>query len=452
MKTRQTRENEWTQLAKGLLDRARHKDLDLLARFSASRRLSVRVTRGELEQLRQSSPSDVSLRVFRGERTVSGSTSHVDEAGLAALLDRLVASVDLVDPDAANGLAEPELLVAKGTPLDLYDESLESLDVDRARALAAEAEKASFAVDPRVKNSSGASCGVAIGQQMLVSSGGARGTELWSSVSLSASPIAEDDQGEKFSDGWWEERHHMGDLPAPETIGRIAGSRALSMMGARRVKTGRFPVLFAPETAGALIGHLFESIAGDAIYKRSSFLVDREGTLVASPLLTLVDDPLRLRGLSSAAFDAEGVATRRQVLVEKGVLQLIPCDTYAARKLRRRSTGHSGGGGSVRSFNLFVEAGSQSPEQLLEALGTGLFVTSFIGFGFNRATGDFSRGVRGFWVEKGKVMHPVQEVTVSGHLGALLDSITAVGSDLVFRAGTDSPSLLVSEMMVSGID
>jgi PmbA protein len=221
------------------------------------------------------------------------------------------------------------------------------------------------------------------------------------------------------------------------------------MLGAGTGETGRFPVLFAPETACALVDLLFQCASGTAIYRNASFLAGKEGEAIASPLVSVVSDPMRPRGLGSTPFDAQGVATSRRLLLDQGLLAFYPCDTFSARRLQRQSTGHAGSGG-LSSHNLFVENGVRAPEEMLKQMGEGLLVTAFIGFGFNQATGDFSRGIRGFWVEGGRPVRPVQEMTVAGNLGEMLKDVVAVGNDLEHRFGTDSPSLLVREMSVAG--
>ena len=440
---------EWKRLAKGVLKDAGEEKLEARLTFKTNDNLSVKVRLGELEELRQSNPAGVSLRVNLGKRSVSGSTSHLTEDHLAGLLRRLAANVKLVDEDEANGLPEKELLFTGQSSLDLYDCELEKMTVDQAREMALACEGASMAVDKRITNSGGASVSVSRTSRFVCDSRGLSAAANSSYVSISANPIAEDTEGNKFSDWWFSTSRHLEDLKAAKDVGRIAGERSVSLIGARKVKTGDYPVLFDPMTANALLEHLFQCISGTAVYKNSTYLAGEEGKSVASELVTVVDDPARARGISSASFDLEGVATARRVLVDKGVLKLYPCNTFAARRLGRKSTGHAGPEG-VTSYNLYVENGTSSREELLKKLGTGLYATSFIGFGFNQATGDFSRGVRGFWAEDGKIVHPVHEITVAGSLGKMLADVTAVGNDLEFRFGTDCPSLLVKEMTVSG--
>lgn len=441
---------EWRALSEATLARAKELGVELELKFGASDALSVKVRKGDLDELRQSAPFGVSLRVFKGQRAVSASSSHVDKRSVLELLERAADNVTLVDEDAANGLPEKELLYAGSGALDVFDAKIAEITVDRAIDMAKTAEDAAFAVDQRITNSSGASVGVNSGVTAIFNSSGLAALQPRTSVSLSVSPVAEDEEGEKYSSGWWHSARFVTDLAAPAEVGRTAGERCVALIGAEKVKTGRFPVVFAPETAKDLVNILFGSVSGTSVYKKSTFLTDAEGTVVASDLVTIVDDPLRPRGLGSAPFDAEGVATSRRVLVDKGTLEFYPCNAFAARRLGRKSTGHSAGGNSVSSHNLYLEQGTTAPDEILAGVEEGLFVTAFIGFSFNQATGDFSRGVRGFWVKDGKLGKPVQETTVSGNLGQMFKDIVAVGNDLVFRFGTDSPTLKIKEMTVSG--
>lgn len=441
---------EWGALAKSVLSRAKELGVELELKFGASDALSVKIRKGELDELRQSAPFGVSLRVFKGQRAVSAASSHVDERSVLELLGRAADNVALVDEDAANGLPDRDLLYSGKSKLEVFDADVATVTVDRAIDMATEAEEAAFAVDSRITNSSGASVGVNTGAFAIYNSLGLATFQLRSSVSLSVSPVAEDEEGEKYAGGWWHSARFAADLAAPKAVGEIAGQRCVALIGAEKVKTGKFPVVFAPETAKDLVSLLFGCVTGTAMYKKSTFLTDSEGKVIASDLVTIVDDPLRLRGLGSAPFDAEGVATSRQVLVENGTLKFYPCDTFSARRLGRKSTGHGGGGNSVTSHNLYLEAGATPPEDILAAVGEGLFVTAFIGFSFNQATGDFSRGVRGFWVKDGKLGKPVQETTVSGNLGQMFKDVVAVGNDLTFRFGTDSPTIRIDNLMVSG--
>jgi len=449
------RTEHWQDLAAGLLKAASSKKIGLEVRFYERGNLSVKVRRGEVEEIRRTGPFGAGMRVFKDGRSVSAATAKTDSDNLDGVLARLLDNVALVDPDDANGLPEAELLYdGSGPDLQLHDDEAAALTVEKAEDMARTCEQAAFDADPSIKNSSGAGVGVDFGRGWLFNTDGLSAVNATSSVGVWASPVAEDDEGNKKSESWWHNAHHLADLEDAAAVGRIAAQRASRMLGAVKAPTGKYPVLFTPETAGVLVSTLFESVSGTAVYKESTFLGDKEGERIGSELVTVVDDPHRVRGLASRPFDGEGVACRPATLLEAGTLRFFPCDTFAARKLGRKSTGHSSRGmagtGGVGSSNLYLVRGDKSPEELMKQMGEGLLVTSFIGFGFNMATGDFSRGVEGFWVKDGEPHHPVHEITVSDNLGAIFEEVVGVGSDLEFRQGTDSPSLLIREMTVSG--
>ncbi|HXY41533.1 MAG TPA: metallopeptidase TldD-related protein, partial [Vicinamibacteria bacterium] len=233
-----------------------------------------------------------------------------------------------------------------------------------------------------------------------------------------------------------------------------AAERTLRRLGARQVPTAEVPVVFDPETAAELLGSLFSAISGYAVFRNATFLRDQLGQPVASPLLTMVDDGRRMRGLGSRPFDGEGLPTRRNSPVERGVLRHWLCDSYSARKIGARPTGSArrgvGGGPSVGAGNLYFEPGASKPEAIVGEVERGLYVTDLIGFGVNVTTGDYSQGAVGHWIEKGRLVHPVHEVTIAGNLRQMLRDVDAVGDDLVFRGSSASPTLRIRKMTVSG--
>ncbi len=441
---------EWEVLAKAVLNKASELGLQAELRLGLGQRLSVRVRKGQTEAIRQSTSTGASLRLLKGARSVSGSTAPLELSRVLALLERLSQNVALVTEDPFMTLPEADLLLKGALPdLNLYDDAVVGLSAERCAQLAAQAETAAAAADPRITNFEDSTMGWEASYRGLYSTQGVAVVEPSSYVSLETNPVAEDDKGNKFADGWFTHGRFVSDLDTPEAVGKEAARRVVSLMGAGTTPTGKFPVLFNPEVARGLLAHLVEAVSGTNLYKKASYLTDKLGQQVASPLITVVDDPLLPKGLQSSACDSEGVATSRKVWVDQGIWKVIPTDTYSARKLNLHSTGNAGGG-AVRPFNLTIQNGTTPPDELLKKLGTGLWVTAFIGFGFNLATGDFSRGARGFWVEEGKVVRPVQEITVSGNLDAMFKSALAVGNDLEHRFGMDTPSLLIDGITVSG--
>jgi PmbA protein len=228
------------------------------------------------------------------------------------------------------------------------------------------------------------------------------------------------------------------------------------MLDARRVPTQQVPIVFSPEMARGILGSLFNAISGDAIWRSASFLAGKLGQSIAAPNLTLIDDGTLPGGFGSAPFDGEGLATRRNVFVRNGVLESYVLHGYTARKLKMASTASAGrglaGNPYTRSYNLFIEAGSQTPEEILSSTRTGLYVTRLMGQGVNLVTGDYSRGAAGLWIQDGKLTYPVQEITIAGNLKEMLQNISAIGNDLVFRSSTAAPTLRIEGMTVAGGD
>jgi PmbA protein len=265
--------------------------------------------------------------------------------------------------------------------------------------------------------------------------------------------VVEDEGGKKRRGHYWTGHRHLSGLESIEVVGRRAAERTLRQLGPRKVPTARAPVVFEADAARSLVSSFIGCVLGGSVWRRSSYLAEREGSRVASPLVHIIDDPLIPRGPGSRAFDGEGLASRQNVVVEAGVLRTFLLDSYSARKLGRQSTasaGRSGGGISAGTSNLIMSAGEQSPEEIIRATPRGLYVTEMMGFGFNAVTGDFSRGATGFWIEDGKLAFPVSEITISSNLDQMLQNIDAVGSDLVLKSSLACPTLRVSQMTIAG--
>jgi PmbA protein len=255
-------------------------------------------------------------------------------------------------------------------------------------------------------------------------------------------------------DYWWSQARAFRDLDQPEEVGREAARRTLRMLDARRVATQQAPVIFAPEVARGLVGAVFDAASGDAIYRQASIFAGKLGEAVAAESVTVVDDGTIPGGFGTSPFDAEGLPSRRTVIVEKGVLRSYILNTYTGRKLSMKSTGNAGrglaGNPYVDAGNLFLEAGTQPADEILRGVQQGLYVTRLMGQGVNLVTGDYSRGAAGLWIENGELTYPVHEITIAGNLKDMLRNITAVGNDLVFRGATAAPTLRVDGMTIAG--
>jgi PmbA protein len=441
------------ELATDLMRRARGAGADAADVIAATGNdFSVTVRLGEVETLEQAGSKALGLRVFVGKRSALTYTSDFSPAALQSLVDETVAMARVTGEDAASGLPD-QWAPAEDVELGMFDPSPATLPTEDRIEWARRCEKAAMAFSPEIDNSSGATFGAGDDTVVLANSAGFLGSYRTSNVTGSVVPVAQRD-GEMQRDFWYTTGRGLSDLITPEEVGRIAGERTVRRLGSRQVPTCEAPVVFDPETAAELMGHLFRAVSGYSVFRNATFLKDRLGEQVASPLLTLVDEGRRPRGLGSRPFDGEGLPTRRNVPVERGVLRTFLCDSYAARKIGGTPTGVArrgvGGAPSVGASNLYFEAGATTPEQIVGEVERGLLVTDLIGFGVDLVSGDFSQGAAGHWIEKGKLAYPVHEITIAGNLKQMLMDVDAVGSDLVFRGSSAAPTLRIKKMTISG--
>ena len=427
---------------------------ECVLRFGAE--LSTKVRLGKPELVEEAGHRSIGLRVMKGKQVASTSTSDLSDAGIDRAVTDALELVEISQEDPFAGPADPKLLVepARAPDLDLYDPAGGELDAAKAIVIATAGEDAARAFDPRITNSEGATFGRNAGGVAVVLSSGFRAAYSGSYQSLSVVPVSNDEGGKKRRGYHWTAKRHLAELDPADEVGREAARRTLRKLGAKTVTTCEVPVVFDPDAARAILGLLASSVMGSAIWRKSSYLVGREGTRVASDLIDVVDDPLIRRAPGSRPYDGEGLASRKNVVVEKGVLRTYLCDSYSARKLLRESTGSAsrGGGGGVgaSTSNFILSPGTESHDAIVKGTKRGLYVTDMMGFGFNAVTGDFSRGANGFWIENGELAFPVSEVTISLNVDELWKRVDAVGDDLDLRTSMASPTFRVAKMTVAG--
>lgn len=420
---------------------------DAVAMRSVSQ--SVQVRQGAVEESERSEGNDMGLRVFVGPRQAVVSTNDVARADVDELARRAVAMARATPEDKFAGLADADRLARSFPDLDLVDRNLPT--VAELENMAKRAEAAGRAVKG-VTNSEGASASAGIGGTVLMTSHGFSGAYLGSRYSLSMSAIAGEGTAME-TDYDFSSTIHRKDLDAPEKVGRTAGERAVERLNPRKVTTKKVPVMFDPRVSGSLVSHLAGAINGAAIARKTSFLKDKLGERLFASNIEIIDDPLRPRGLRSRPFDAEGVTVRKSSLVEQGVLKTWLLDTATARELGLKTTGHANRSASSSPSpgpsNLHLAPGKMSPQQMLNEIEEGFYVTDLIGMGVNSVTGDYSRGAAGFWIENGEKKYPVSEVTIAGHLLEIFRTLTPA-DDLEFRYGTNAPTLRVEGLTIAG--
>lgn len=409
---------------------------------SESRGLNVGVRMGEVETVESNQDRGIGVTVYFGRRKGSASTGDVRDESLAATVAQACAIARHTEEDEAAGLADADLMAKDLREFDTWHPADVSADAAVARALACEG--AGRAVDARIGNSDGASFGSGQSLGVYANSHGFVGHERDSHYTLGCALIA--GEGEAMQrDGWYSTALSLDGVEEAASVGRRAAERALSRLDPRSVATTTMPVIFSAEVARSLIGHYVSAVSGGALYRRASFLCDSVGQPVFPDWFAIEENPFLPRGFRSAAFDAEGVATRRSHLVEGGIVQRYVLGSYSARKLGLATTANAGG-----VHNLEVTPNAPDLEALLRGQTRALLVTELMGQGTNLITGDYSRGAAGFMVENGEIAYPVDGITIAGNLRTMFDAIEAVGGDIDPRSHIRTGSILVGRMTVAG--
>jgi len=437
-------------IAQQLIDRCRARGASQ-AEVSCSEEhgLNVNVRMGAVETVESTSDRGIAVTVYFGQRKGSASTADLREESLDSTVEQACAIARFTEDDPAAGLADAELMAplpADGRFPDFDAWHPWALDADHAIDLALACETAGRDSDPRIENSDGASVGSSASLGVYANSHGFVGRDRSTQHTIGCALIA--GRGEDMQrDGWYTTALAVEDLESPGAVGRRAAERAASRLQPRSLATAEIPVVFSAEMARSLIGHLLGAVSGGALYRRASFLLDSAGKQLFPEWFAIDELPFMRRGFRSAAYDAEGVATRESALVADGVLQRYVLGSYSARKLGLQSTANAGG---VHNLQVYANAADQAA--MLRAMHRGLFVTELMGQGVNPVTGDYSRGAAGFWVEDGKITFPVDGITVAGNLKSMFAAIEMVGSDIDPRSHIRTGSLLIGKMTVAGGD
>lgn len=403
--------------------------------------LSVGVRLGEVETVEHSRDRGFGVTAYFGKRKGSASTADLAPDSIAKTIEQACAIAKYTEEDPYTGLADPGRLAKEFPDLDLWHPW--RIDAQEAIRLGVEIENAGRTYHG-ITNSEGASVQAGESLSVLATSAGFVGRERGTRHMLSCALIAGDDAGMQ-RDYWYESVRAAGDFGDPAAIGRKAAERTLSRLNARELSTRESPVLFAPEVARGLVGHLVSAVSGGALYRKSSFLVDHVGKSIFPHFVDIVEKPRLLRGHASGNFDSEGVATSERSLLKSGVLERYVLGSYSARKLGLESTGNAGG-----IHNLIVKTGDDDFAAMLKKLGTGLLVTEVMGQGVSIITGDYSRGASGFWVENGAIAYPVEGITIASNLREMFRGIAAIGADVDPRSHILTGSILIDRMTIAG--
>ena len=443
-----------TELLSDIVNQAvKHGATEVEAVGVESTEFHAEVRLGVVEKLQEAASRGIGLRVLFHSRQASSSTSDVSPQAINEMISSAIEMAKLTSVDDAAALPYGDELALEIADLGLYDPGVSELTTERKIEMARFAEEAARGADPRIANSEGSACSTTESKTILVTSAGFAGEYRGTTCALTVAPIAKVG-GQMQVSVWGDRQRALASLDSPEALGREAARRALRKLNARKVMTQEAPIVFESSAVEELLGDFFVAVDGYSIFRRASFLVGRLGETVAAPALTVIDDGRMRGGVGSRPFDGEGLATRRTVVVENGVLKNYLLNTYTARKLGLRSTASAmralTGAPVVGFSNFFIAPGVYQADEIIASVKNGFYVTEMIGFGFNAVTGDFSRGASGWWIEDGKLAFPVEEVTVAGNFRDMLRGVEMIGNDLRFRGRAAAPTIKIDRMMISG--
>lgn len=410
---------------------------------------------GKAENIKQARTRGLGVRVFVDNRVAVVYSSDLRDDSLKDLTRRAVNLAQQSSTDEFAGLP-PGPLVTKvtGEALQLYDEKVVALTPDQKIAMAIEMEKTALAYDPRIKRLDGCSVVSQAGSATLASSNGGVLQYQGTGISLFCNPLADEGDGKQQSGWYGSTSRSLAAAETPEEVATEGAKRAVERIGARTVKTQKVPVIMHPDIAAQWISNLFGAFSGDDIFKKTSYLTEKLGEKIAADLVTLIDDGTMKGGISSAPFDGEGLPTRRNVLIDKGTCKMFTYDSYWARKAGTKSTGNANrsytGVPGIGHRNLYLENGKSTPDEIMKSVDSGFYMVDEGAFGYNPTTGNYSYQAAGFWIEKGAIAFPVQEVTAASSTLDMLKNITMVGNDLKFNGSVNAPTILIAEMTISG--
>jgi len=442
---------DYTKLTSGLVEKALKLGADAAEVYlETGRNLSIQVLNGEIETIEEASSAGIGFRVIVEGKIGFSHCNDLSENSLEDTLQKAIDFAKLTTPDENNILpGDSEMTEIDG----LFDPEIATIPMDKKIEMALEVERLALS-DPRISKSSGSGYGESEGEVYIANSNGLSKNYKSNGCSIGVSVVAEKGE-QKNTGGEYCTRRFFADLDALDKIAKKAADDAASLIDPEMIKTQRAAVIIDSETTGSLIRGIIGALNGERVAQGASFLKDKMNKQFASPLLTIIDDGVRPRGMGSAPFDGEGVPTQKRVLVEKGVVKGFIYNTIAAKRAGVGSTGNASRRGftslpGIGTHNILVEPGDKTPEEIIAATAKGLLVTQITGYGINSVSGNFSGGVSGFWIENGKKGHPVKGATIAGIAEKILNAIDMMGNDVDLNRSFAVPTFRIKEMQIGG--
>ncbi len=425
--------------------------VDVVVVNSTTNEVNLRL--GEIEKLGSASPKGLGIRVFKDQKKAITSTSDFRQKSIDELISKTIEMAKITSRDEFSGLPEEEMQGMAEVDLQLFDSKVPEIPTDKKIELAKKLEKIGMDYDKRIVNSDGSNWTDTVSTFVIANSNGFYGEQKFTRCGLSLSLLAEE-KGVKQTNYWYTSKRFFDQLDSIEEVAKTAAKRTLQKLGSIKPETQTVPVIFDPQVGRDFLSIISSVILGSAIYRRQSFLLDDLNESVAVKGMTIIDDGLMKNGLGSRTFDDEGLPSRRNIVIENGVLKTWLTDTYTGRKLDMKSTGNASRGvGSDPSpavSNFYMEKGNYTPEEIIKSVKNGLYLTNVHWTGINYITGDYSRGAEGVWIKNGKLDQPVQEFTVASNMKDMMKNIEMIGNDLEFRGSTNAPTFKIAEMTISG--
>ena len=407
-----------------------------------SRRSNIEIRDQKIDKLTESQRNSLTIELFVDKKYSAHSTSRLKKEELFRFIDEAIAATRFLAEDEFRSLPEPELYY-KGGAADLMvtDPKIDTIDPKTKIDLANQVLDEAFKKDERIISVT-STYSDRISNRVLVTSNGFKGDMSNSNVSLMTDVSVKGETG-RPSDYWYENAIFFDKL-VKTGIGSKALARAIQKLGPKKIKSDKYQVLIENRTASSVMYPLLSALNGSSIYQKQSFLIGKENTAIASPKLTVYDDPFIQSGFGSALFDSEGLATVKRPVIEGGILRSFYIDTYYGRKLKMKPT-------SGDSNNLIFTTGERDLKSMMESMKKGVFITGFNGGNCNGSTGDFSYGIEGFYIENGKIVHPVNEMNISGNMNQFWFSLIELGNDVLEGDSFKIPSLMFENADLSGI-